>query len=51
MRRLGYTRYVAQSGDVAAGVTDTMARQALEGLVRRLNNGLETGHGGVRYLL
>jgi len=32
MRRLGYTRYVAQGGDVGAAVTDTMARQAPEGL-------------------
>jgi len=28
MRRLGYTRYVAQGGDVGAGVTDAMGRQA-----------------------
>jgi pimeloyl-ACP methyl ester carboxylesterase len=33
MRRLGYTRYVAQGGDVGAAVTDGMARQAPEGLV------------------
>ena len=33
MRRLGYTRYVAQGGDQGATVTDTMARQAPEGLV------------------
>ena len=33
MRRLGYTRYVAQGGDVGAGVTDTMSRQMPEGLV------------------
>src|SRR5437667_6813877 len=33
MRRLGYTRYVAQGGDVGAGVTDAMSRQAPEGLV------------------
>ena len=32
MRRLGYTRYVAQGGDVGAGVTDAMGRQAPEGL-------------------
>ena len=32
MRRLGYTRYVAQGGDVGAGVTDAMSRQAPEGL-------------------
>ena len=33
MRRLGYTRYVAQSGDVGAGVTDAMGRRAPEGLI------------------
>jgi len=33
MRRLGYTRYVAQGGDVGAGVTDVMGRQAPDGLV------------------
>ena len=33
MRRLGYTRYVAQGGDVGAGVTDAMGRLAPEGLV------------------
>jgi pimeloyl-ACP methyl ester carboxylesterase len=33
MHRLGYTRYVAQGGDVGAGVTDAMGRQAVEGLV------------------
>jgi pimeloyl-ACP methyl ester carboxylesterase len=32
MRRLGYTRYVAQGGDQGAGVTDAMARQAPHGL-------------------
>ena len=32
MRRLGYTRYVAQGGDVGAIVTDAMGRQAPEGL-------------------
>jgi pimeloyl-ACP methyl ester carboxylesterase len=32
MRRLGYTRYVAQGGDVGAAVTDAMAIQAPEGL-------------------
>ena len=32
MRRLGYTRYVAQGGDVGASVTDAMGRQAPEGL-------------------
>jgi len=33
MRRLGYTRYVAQGGDVGAGVTDAMSRQQPAGLV------------------
>ncbi len=33
MHRLDYTRYVAQGGDVGAGVTDAMGRQAPEGLV------------------
>jgi pimeloyl-ACP methyl ester carboxylesterase len=33
MRRLGYTRYVAQGGDVGALVTDLMGRQSVEGLV------------------
>ena len=32
MRRLGYTRYVAQGGDVGALVTDVMGRQAPDGL-------------------
>ncbi len=33
MRRLGYTGYVAQGGDVGAGVTDAMSRQAPQGLI------------------
>jgi pimeloyl-ACP methyl ester carboxylesterase len=33
MARLGYTRYVAQGGDVGAAVTDAMGRQAPEGLL------------------
>jgi pimeloyl-ACP methyl ester carboxylesterase len=33
MRRLGYSRYVAQGGDVGAGVTDAMGRQGPEGLI------------------
>jgi pimeloyl-ACP methyl ester carboxylesterase len=32
MSRLGYTRYVAQGGDVGALVTDLMGRQSVEGL-------------------
>ena len=33
MERLGYTRYVAQGGDVGANVTDAMGRQAPKGLI------------------
>jgi len=33
MRRLGYSRYVAQGGDVGAGVTDAMSRQQAAGLI------------------
>jgi pimeloyl-ACP methyl ester carboxylesterase len=33
MERLGYTRYVAQGGDVGADITDAMGRQAPEGLL------------------
>jgi pimeloyl-ACP methyl ester carboxylesterase len=33
MHRLGYTRYVAQGGDVGAAVTDAMGRLAPDGLV------------------
>jgi pimeloyl-ACP methyl ester carboxylesterase len=33
MNRLGYTRYVAQGGDVGAAVTDLMGRQAPDGLL------------------
>jgi pimeloyl-ACP methyl ester carboxylesterase len=33
MARLGYTRYVAQGGDVGADVTDAMGRQGPEGLL------------------
>jgi pimeloyl-ACP methyl ester carboxylesterase len=33
MRRLGYTRYVAQGGDVGASVTDQLGRQAPDGLL------------------
>jgi pimeloyl-ACP methyl ester carboxylesterase len=34
MPRLGYTRYVAQGGDVGAFVTDAMGRQGPQGLIR-----------------
>ena len=33
MPRLGYTRYVAQGGDVGAAVTDAMARHGADGLI------------------
>ena len=33
MQRLGYTRYVAQGGDVGAAVTDFMGRQGARGLI------------------
>ena len=33
MRRLGYTRYVAQGGDVGSQVTDAMSRLGLDGLL------------------
>jgi pimeloyl-ACP methyl ester carboxylesterase len=33
MKRLGYTRYIAQGGDVGAGVTDAMARLGPDGLI------------------
>jgi pimeloyl-ACP methyl ester carboxylesterase len=33
MKRLGYTRYVAQGGDVGADVTDAMGRQGPDGLL------------------
>jgi pimeloyl-ACP methyl ester carboxylesterase len=46
MHRLGYARYVAQGGDVGAGVTDTMARQAPEWLVGVHTNLLVPALGG-----
>src|SRR4051794_31326420 len=46
MRRLGYSRYVAQGGDVGAGVTDLMGRQAPEGLLGIHLNLLVTALGG-----
>jgi pimeloyl-ACP methyl ester carboxylesterase len=33
MQRLGYSRYVAQGGDVGAAITDAMGRQAPKGLI------------------
>jgi pimeloyl-ACP methyl ester carboxylesterase len=46
MRRLGYTSYVAQGGDVGAGVTDTLNRQAPEGLIGVHTNLLVPALGG-----
>jgi pimeloyl-ACP methyl ester carboxylesterase len=46
MKRLGYTRYVAQGGDVGASITDTMGRQAPAGLASIHTNLLVTGLGG-----
>ena len=46
MHRLGYTRYVAQGGDVGAVVTDAMGRQAPEGLVGIHTNLLVTALAG-----
>ena len=46
MRRLGYTRYVAQGGDVGAAVTDAMGRQAPEGLLGIHMNLLVPALGG-----
>jgi len=46
MRRLGYTRYVAQGGDVGAAITDAMGRLAPEGLVAIHTNLLVTALGG-----
>jgi pimeloyl-ACP methyl ester carboxylesterase len=46
MRRLGYTRYVAQGGDVGASVTDAMGRQAPAGLAGIHTNLLAPALGG-----
>jgi pimeloyl-ACP methyl ester carboxylesterase len=46
MRRLGYTRYVAQGGDVGASVTDAIGRQAPEGLAGIHMNLLVSALGG-----
>ena len=46
MPRLGYTRYVAQGGDVGASVTDAMGREAPEGLLGIHMNLLVTALGG-----
>jgi pimeloyl-ACP methyl ester carboxylesterase len=46
MDRLGYTRYVAQGGDVGAGVSDAMGRLAPEGLIGIHTNLLVPALGG-----
>src|SRR4051795_3305314 len=46
MRRLGYTRYVAQGGDVGSQVTDAMGRLGLEGLIGIHTNLLTPALGG-----
>jgi pimeloyl-ACP methyl ester carboxylesterase len=46
MHRLGYTRYVAQGGDVGAAVTDALGRQAPAGLLGIHMNLLLAGLGG-----
>jgi pimeloyl-ACP methyl ester carboxylesterase len=47
MRRLGYTRYVAQGGDQGAAVTDAMGGQAPEGLLGIHLNFLRNALGDV----
>ena len=47
MRRLGYTRYVAQGGDQGAAVTDAMGRQAPKGLLGIHLNFLREALGNV----
>jgi pimeloyl-ACP methyl ester carboxylesterase len=46
MDRLGYTRYVAQGGDVGAGVSDAMSRIAPGGLIGVHTNLLVPALGG-----
>ena len=49
MPRLGYTRYVAQGGDVGAAVTDAMGRQAPEGLIGIHTNLFVPGSRAARF--
>jgi pimeloyl-ACP methyl ester carboxylesterase len=46
MPSLGYTRYVAQGGDVGSQITDSMGRQAPEGLIAIHTNLLSPALGG-----
>ncbi|MFG1819618.1 epoxide hydrolase family protein [Kribbella sp. NPDC049174] len=50
MKRLGYTRYVAQGGDVGAAVTDAMGRIGVEGLAG-IHVNLLAGAIGIKDLL
>ena len=47
MSRLGYTRYVAQGGDVGAAITDAMGRVAPQGLIGIHTNLFVPALGGV----
>jgi pimeloyl-ACP methyl ester carboxylesterase len=50
MQRLGYSRYVAQGGDVGSQVTDTMGRQAPHGLLGIHTNLLSPALGNAEAL-
>jgi pimeloyl-ACP methyl ester carboxylesterase len=50
MLRLGYTRYVAQGGDVGSQVTDAMGRLSLDGLLGIHTNLLTPALGDVQAL-
>jgi len=49
MNRLGYTRYVAQGGDVGAAITDAMGRLAPEGLLGIHTNLFVPGLAGLPF--
>jgi pimeloyl-ACP methyl ester carboxylesterase len=50
MHRLGYTRYVAQGGDVGSQVTDAMGRLGLDGLIGIHTNLLTPALGDAKAL-
>ena len=50
MQRLGYTRYVAQGGDVGSQVTDAMGRLGLDGLIGIHTNLLTPALGDAKAL-
>jgi pimeloyl-ACP methyl ester carboxylesterase len=50
MQRLGYTRYVAQGGDVGSQVTDAMGRLSLDGLIGIHTNLLTPALGDAKAL-